>query len=177
MQKRFSAISRRVKFSQLQQFSLCFIFGLALGALFAAGSDSYLYSLMRQCACRPMSIVTSLILAVFPFLILAYGAWIHRKEILLWMAFLSAFSYGFFGCLLLGAFGSAGWLLQILIQFTQSASLPMLCWFSLRQLEGKQESLLRDHIICIITVSALALFDLFVVSPFVAELIEIYLGR
>lgn len=177
MQKPICGFYPGLKHSHWLLFSLCILLGVLLGSLFAAGSDSYLYSLMRQGVLRPTSIVVSLILAVFPFFISAYGAWIRRKEILLWVTFLSAFIYGFFGCLLMGAFGSAGWLMQILMQLTQSISLPLLCWFSLRHFPQQRNTLALDHAICLFIVSALTVFDSFVVSPFVAELIEIYLGR
>ena len=144
------------------------IFGLMLGTLFAAGTDSLFLSWMLRFSSHPVSIVFSLILAVLPFLIAAYAVLIKRQEIVLAVLFCKAFVYAFLGFSAQMIYDTAGWLLQPMIQFPDLLLMPMLFWFCLRG----NKALMRDHLTCLCTAIPVVLIHYFVVLPFVAQLID-----
>lgn len=154
--------------SRTVQISVVWILGLLFGTLFAAGLDSSVFALMRRLYSVPVSIVIHLILAVLPFLICTYAFMIHRQEIILAVLFCKAFLFSVLAFSASLIYGSAGWLVQPMLQFPDLLLMPVLCWFAIRN--GK--SLMQDHLICIGTAISAVLIHYFVVLPFVAELIE-----
>ena len=144
------------------------IFGLVLGILFAAGAEPSFLSLMRRFLSYPVSIVILLILAVLPFLISAYAVLMKRQEIVLTVLFCKAFLFAFFGLSAHLIYGSAGWLLQPMVQFPDLLLMPMLIWFCLRT----ERTLLKDHVTCLCTAVIAVLIHSFVVLPFLAQLID-----
>ena len=142
--------------------------GLLLGTLFAAGLDDSFFPLMRRFFAFPVSIVIHLILAVLPFLICTYAFMIQRKEIILAVLFCKAFSFSLLAFYAVITYGSAGWLMQPMLQFPDLLLMPVLIWFCLRN----TRSFMRDHFICIGVAVAAVLIHYFAVLPFVAELIN-----
>lgn len=142
--------------------------GLILGTLFSAGMDLSTLSWMRRCFSSSVSIVVLLIFAVLPFLISAYAVLIDRFEIVLAVLFCKGFLYAFFAFSAYLIFGSAGWLIQPMAQFSDLILMPMLIWFS----ACDKKNLMQDHLICIGTAVSAVLIHSFVVLPFLAELIE-----
>lgn len=164
-------IPTRVRFtvrSVFFQMTVFWFLGLLLGTLFAAGLDPAFLSLMRRYFTFPVSIVIHLILAVLPFLICTYGFVICRKEIILAVLFCKGFSFSLLALSAYFIFGSAGWLVQPMLQFSDIMLMPVLCWFCLRN--GR--SLMRDHLMCVGTAIGAVLIHYFVVLPYVAELID-----
>lgn len=143
------------------------MFGLLLGSLFAAGLDDSFLSLMRRFFAFPVSIVIHLILAVLPFLICTYAFMIRRHEIIFAVLFCKAFSFSFLAYSAFMTFGSAGWLMQPMLQFPDLLLMPTLIWFCLRN----TRSFMRDHFICLGAAVVAVLIHYFAVLPFVAELI------
>lgn len=157
------------------QLYLGWILGLILGASLAAGSEPS-FAWMRLAAQQRVSIVFFWILAVFPFLLTAYAATVSRREILLAVCFCHTFFISYLGVSLHKVFGSAGWLLEPMLLFSELICLPVLFWFSYRHLEDKN-TLFRDHIICLILALIAASIQYFTVTPFLTKLIFISLGR
>ncbi len=158
--------SRRV------QFCLIWILGLLLGALFAAGSEPS-FAWMRLAAQQRVSIVFFWILAVFPFLIVAYASTVRRQEILLVFCFCHAFLTAYLSFTLCSVFGSAGWLLEPMFLLSHYLCLPVLCWFTFRHLEHRKDTLVRDHIICLAIALISATFQYFTVTPYLTKLVFI----
>ncbi len=151
--------------------------GLTLGTLFAAGLDDSYYALMRRLAVMPVSIVLFLIWAILPFLISAYAVLIHKQTILLCLCFAKAFCFSLAAFSFQTSFGSAGWLLQPMLQFSDLALMPMLCWICLRNCRQMEKTALRDHGICLCGAIAAALIGYTVTVPFAVELINHSSGR
>lgn len=150
--------------------SLCWTAGLLIGTLFAARGNPSCSSMMRLAAGCRASIVGLAAAAVLPFLLAAYAALFSRPALLLAVCGCKAFCLCSVACLTVGAFGSAGWLIQPLLQFTGLCTAPLLCWFCLRHLSGAAPTLRRDLRICIFLALLAAGIDYTVVSPFLARL-------
>lgn len=160
---KFEGLNRR-----LLSFFGCWLLGLLLGTLLAVGADASMISLMRRAANCRVSIVL-LLTAVLPFLISAYAVSIYRYSILSVLGLLKAFAYSFCGILSVRAFGSAGWLVQPMLQFTDSITTIFLCFFGIRCCVD-QTGFKRDLIICILVSVAAVIIDYALVSPYLLSL-------
>lgn len=151
---------------------LAWILSLILGTLCAAFADPSLLAMMRLAASGRMSIVGVAAACFLPFLISAYAVFIDRPGLMAGVCACKAFGFAYCGGIARRAFGSAGWLVQPLLQFSSVFTLPLLCCFCLRHISGGKKNAVRDLLICIGLTAALAGIDYFVVSPFLAELID-----
>ncbi len=149
---------------------LVFAAGLVLGAAYACTVSPYKLSLMRQAVSGQSSIVGLLCCSILPFLLAAYAAYIGRRALLLAVCACKAFLYSAAGLAMYRAFGTAGWLIQPMAHFTQTLSLPLFWYFSLRLCAGRKSG--RALAVILVLTVILAGIDYFVVSPFVAGLIN-----
>lgn len=147
--------------------------GLLLGIAVAVGSDDSAFSLMRLAARCRVSIVSILITAILPFLFSAYAVSVSKPGFLLLVCFLKAYSFGLCGYLVSAAFGSAGWLVQPLLQFTDVCTLPFLVWFFLRGSSRQENTFRRDLWVCLIAAATAAITDWLIISPFLVRITDI----
>lgn len=162
-----------IRHSKTLQISFCWILGLLSGTFIAAKIDTSSLSLMRWTAFGSVSIVDLFIAAVFPFLIAAYAVYINKPKLLLLLSGCKAFLFSFFAYAAWHAYGSAGWLVQPLLQFTDIFLIPVLCWFCIRHIAGTANSRRKDIGICFLFIAAVVAVDYFMVAPFLAKLIDI----
>lgn len=151
-------------------FFVCWISGLAAGALFAVGADPSLLSLVRRAASCRVSTVVLLLTAIFPFLITAYAVYINRFSLLFLVAVLKSFTFSFLAGVIFRSFGSAGWLIQPMLQFSDTVLCSLYCWFCIRSCRdpGKWK---RDLIICVIFAAVTVIVDSLLVSAFLRTLV------
>lgn len=154
-------------------FVIGWIVGLLAGTVFAVITDVSFLPLMRKAAACRVSIIGLMCTALLPFLFAAYAVFINRFELLLTVCVCKVFSFAYCAVLAARAFGSAGWLVQPLLQFTDICTVPVLCWFSLRHIRTDTVSLRTEFSVCLFLTAAAAGLDYFVVSPFLAKLIDI----
>lgn len=154
-----------------RRLSVCWMVGLLLGILTAAVADSSVLPLMRLSVSTRVSIVSLFASAALPFLIAAYAVMIHNFRFLFALVFCRCFFFGFWLWLGVAAFGSAAWLVQPMLHFTDWLSLPALCLFCLRRCGGvgRWE---RDLTVCMIMTAVAAVVDFIAVSPYLAALFE-----
>ena len=152
---------------------LCWVVGLLLGTVIAARIDPSSFSLMRRTASSQVSIVDRFIAAAFPFLIAAYAVYMNRPKLLLAVCFCKAFCFSFCAFIIIASFGTAGWLVQPLLQFTDICIIPVFCWFCVRNVSGKRKSWKKDALVCLIFAAITATADYWIVAPFLAKLIDI----
>ncbi len=151
---------------------LVWCLGLLLGFLFAVKADPSYFTVMRLAAGCRMSIVGLCASLLLPFLLAAYAASIQKPWLMLWVCGGKAFGFAYIGHMARRAFGSAGWLIQPMLQFHQILFLPLLLVFCLRQISGEGQNLKRDSCICLGLLALIAGVAYFVVSPFLAGLID-----
>ena len=157
-------------------FSLFILLCAMVGLLLISGTEQSIFLLMRAAAKRRVSIVGS-VLAAFSFLVSSYLI-IYSKP---WLA------YSISGILLLlytaglwavkMAFGTAGWLISLLLLFPLQQYSLILLWLSIRKVLGKCDCRHFKYLIC--ASAMIGIINYIYISPFLAEMIESYetMGR
>jgi len=147
--------------------------GLFLGVFLANHVHDNYFLLMRMAAKSRVSIVGLLTSAVLPFLFVFYFAYIRRFWPIIAVCFLKGFLFCAGAAAVSVAFGSAGWLVRLLLLFTDICLLPIFSWLVLRHCGASARPLQKDAVICSAMVLLICSLDYCVVSPYLAMLIEI----
>ncbi len=147
------------------------ITGLVLGCILGMRTNEIYRYLMRSAAQSAVSIIGLLATAGVPFLFVYFSVYISRPKLIYLICFLKACSYSLTGMMILSVYGSAGWLVRLLLQFTESGAMILLCWFACGHLEGSREKLGTDTVICSVLLLCLGCMDHCYVSPFLAMLV------
>lgn len=151
--------------------AVSFFLGHFLGVCFSLGASDSFYSMMRMAVFSPASITGLLSAVTLPFLCSAIAVYLKQPLLLLPVAFLKAFCFSCVGLGVLSCFGSAGWLIWFLLQFSDCCTLPVLYWYWRRHISGTGSF---DWAVSMVILSALLLvgsFDYCVISPFLANII------
>ena len=151
-------------------FLTAWLSGILLGALIASGADDYLLSVTRQTFGYRVSVIPLLLCAAFPFLIAAIAVLIERYWIFYLLSLVKGFALSFCACLIFCTFGSAGWLVQPMAQFTDVVLSMVFCLFCIRRCRLGCD-VKWDLMFCLIIAAAAAVVDYLLVSQFLAALI------
>ena len=111
----------------------------------------------------PISIVT---VAFLPVLMSVLAAYADKTWLLPAIGFWKAFSFAYVSYLMTSAYGSAGWLIQLLVMFSDCVSLPFLWWFLCLLLRSSQKISFSSVFPIILGAIALGVLDFKMVSPF-----------
>lgn len=152
--------------------SACCLFGLLCGTFLGVFfSDSYGF-LMRMAATCRVSIVGLGILLLLPLFLSFLCIHCGRPKLLYGICFLKSFMLGLcaMGCFY--AFGSGGWLVRLLVQFSDLITFPILCWFMLRCISNSGKGIQRDYILCNGAFLLVGILDFFYISPYLVMLID-----
>ena len=147
--------------------------GLVSGIFFFKKVSSVFLSLMRGAFLESVSIVGLLTSLYLPFLIAAFFAFIMQPQLMLILCFCKAFIFSCCGYAAISAFGTAGWLVRILLQFSDCCIIPFFFWFCLRNVSGSCVRMKRDVLFCSLVTLSVVAFDFCVISPFLVKLIDI----
>ena len=115
---------------------VCLALGAGFGIWSSVCAGEQLISTMHMAASSHVSMIGSLSAAALPFLFSAFAAYLGRPVLLIPIAFGKAFFFSYVTVGLLTAWASAGWLVVGLMCFGSMASMPLLCWYWLRCLQG-----------------------------------------
>lgn len=151
--------------------ALAFCIGLILGIFSAGIAGETFFSMMRGAAYSTVSIPGLLSMILLPFLFTAFAVYFSHPWLLLLIGFGKAFSFGLCSCGVMWAFGSAGWLIRMLLIFSDGMILPVLMWLWLRHISGRKPSFSRDLAVCAAFALFIGGFDYCVVSPFLVTLL------
>ena len=143
------------------------IMGLLCGGVFALFADSSSVSLMRMPG--HLSIVGLLFIPLFPFLISAFAVYLSRPRLIYVICGWKAFCFGAGAVLIRLSYGSAGWLVQGLLLFTDGITLPILYWLWLRCLEGG--GFRRSAAVCLGLFALTAAVDWKWIAPFLNQIL------
>lgn len=158
-------------------FALTILAGAVLGAVFADSAGQIFVSLMCMALRRPVSIVGLVVSYAVPFLVFLYAV-IHSKR---WLVYLicaaQVFRFTAVSWAIYEAYGSAGWLTGILMQFTDLCLIPAMIFISVRQLTGKCSK--RFMLVFSVIIAVVGMVYYCEISPFLANLIDTYetMGR
>ena len=145
------------------------LLGLTLG-LFAANS---MIPLTRQVVSVPVSTGWLLLSAVMPVAVSAFAVYRSDIRLLIPVVFLEACGLAFVGTLVLISFGSAGWLVRLLLTFTGSAVLPVLWVLWLRGFSGDGEISLVPFVPAFSAAFLIGCIDCAMVSPFLTHILSL----
>ena len=152
--------------------AFCWCAGLLTGCYFANCAGNIHYSMMRRATSCSVSIA-GLVVVLLPFLFSAFAVYWNRPSLMYIVCFLKAWSFTLAAYGILNAFGSAGWLVRFLVQFSDILLLCPLCWFFLRHIRGNSAQWKRDLWICSAAAAAVCSIDYCVVSRFLVMLTQI----
>ncbi len=170
----------KIQFPRLRSFFLCRRKVLSLAFAWTAGlfsgfvltaltGDSFSALMPTAAGCR-VSIVGLFAVTFLPFLFTAFAVWISRPALICGAAFMQALLFSWCGLGILDAYGSAGWLVRLLLQFSAGCALPVFAWFCIRCLQGR--TLKGDLFLCAGLVAGICSIDACLVSPFLVMLID-----
>lgn len=145
--------------------------GLVLGAVLPA--NDFLVSAMRRAAAGPVSITGLLAAILLPFLFSAFAVYSSEFWLLIPIAFIKAFLFSFSGAAVIYSFGQSGWLVRLLLIFSDSLMLPFLWWYWLQALSFGKTRFLFNSICVLIAAFIIGSLDFTVISPFLVKVLSI----
>ena len=110
--------------------------GLVFGILLFFLASNSTASLVRQAACAPVSVSNLLMTNLLPFLVSGLAVYIQRPQLLYGCAFLRGCLLTFVATGTILAFGSAGWLVRLLLLFSDICLAVPLYLYWLRHISG-----------------------------------------
>ena len=144
--------------------------GFICGVSCAACADN-LSSLMRACCDVGVSIVGLFFVPFFPFLISAAAVYCSAPLILYLTGLCKSFLVGFCICAVHSGFADGGWLVSLLLLFTDIFTAPVLFWFQLRWVSGDGKYIVRDGVLALAWFAAVSAVDHFWILPLLREII------
>ena len=144
--------------------------GFLLGFCLCAKSNPIIFSLMRQAAARPMSIVGLLSIICIPYLLTALAVQYNKILTVVLLAFLKAFLFGFSFCCIRFSFEYLHWIIQPMLMFTDIVSTFFLLSIWVNTILGRAN--LRSVFSGAVVSFFFGILDILLVSPFLGSLIN-----
>lgn len=151
--------------------ALIWCVGMLFGALASLTADISYSSTMHAALFGSLSISGLLAALLLPLLITAFAVYFSKPIWILPLAFLKAFMFAFTATGLMVSFGSAGWLVRLLLMFSDTLVLPILWLVWLLSLESGSDAAFRYCLPAAAFIFLICCFDFTVVAPFLARLI------
>jgi len=148
-------------------------FGCSLGVYTSHTSDIISFHLMRMAVTCPVSIVGLTFVMLLPFLITAFAIWISKPYLILPVSFFNSFSFTLILCYTIVVFDTAGWLVCLMLLFSNIFVQFALNWHWIRFLSGTSVSPAEDLLICVFCALAIIVVDYFFVAPYLVQLTNI----
>lgn len=152
--------------------SCTWICGLFAGAYIALKTTTIHNSWTQLLYYSHLSVIGFLAMLTFPFILSAILLRISLRGFVIPLLFLKAFSYSWCACFLRICFANAGWLLHLLLFFSNTVLSSLLLWFCLRNWEGKNRNGQYDLLLCLVFILVIGYIDSSVVSPFGVSLLS-----
>lgn len=153
--------------------AVCWFSGLLCGIFVFLRAGAPVTSLMRRMLYGSVSIVSLISICFIPFLFTAFAVFISELRLLFPICFCKALLFAFVSIGICAAFGSAGWLLRTLLLFCDGICVLFLYILWVRLLSGQEfkcfAGTIGFSVVCILA----GITDYYVISPFLARLIEI----
>ena len=114
--------------------------------------------------------VSLLAVMLFPIVVSVLIMYMGQPWLLLIVAFLKSFSFAYVSWIVMCDFGSAGWMIQLLIMFSDCLSLPLLWWYWCSLLRRTQHSLISMSIPILLATIAVGILDNRFIAPILSAL-------
>ena len=145
--------------------ALSWFLGLSFGGWVFRTAGSDLPSLMLLACEGPLSIVGLLSSALLALLFSALAVYFSLPGLVLVPAFVKAFLISWFFCGIYSAFGSGGWLVCLLLMFTDLCSGVLLFAYSCRFISGDRRFFPEISCLCALAGCVIAAVDYSFVAP------------
>ena len=150
--------------------TLTWCIGLICGIFVAACTDN-IASLMRACCNAGVSIVGLIIVPLFPFLFSAIAVYCSSPLLLRLTGFCKSFLLGFNICAVYSVFSGGGFLICLLLLFTDLLTSPTILLFQLRCTKWRSKELLQGCISALTWFFAVIAVDYTWVAPLLRDII------
>lgn len=147
-----------------------FLLGLVAGSLIGFDSSLSCASLMRAAPSCGMSIVGLFTVSLLPLLISALAVFTSQIWLLIPLAFMKSFCFSYVCIGIFCGFGSAGWLICLLMMLPEGLLMGGLWWYWQQCLN---DCAYRSGLLAFLVSCGIIWFDFSVISPFLADIINI----
>ena len=150
--------------------ALCWSGGLICGiSLFALTGDTA--SLIVQAASCGVSIRNLMMANLLPFLFSAFVVYLRQPKLILLIAFFRGCLFSYVAMGIVTAFGSAGWLVQILLMFSDLLLTVLLYFYWLQHISGVQRFSAMQSAAVAASVFLLASVDYCWIAPILVRIL------
>ena len=151
---------------------LAFLWGIGFvcGCTCAASTDIFV-SLMRACCVAGVSIVGLFFVPFLPFLISAAAVYYSAPLIVYLTGLWKSFLFGFCICAVWFCFSGGGWLVSLLLLFTDVLTVPTLFWFQCHAVINPGKTTFKCGILAILWFAAVSAVDYFWIVPLLRDII------
>ena len=156
--------------------ALSWLLGLGLGGLVFRYAGAPLLSLMPLAVNNQLSIVSLFLSTSLPFLLCAFGVHLLQPWLVMTVCFGKALLYGFLVCGVFAAFGSYGWLIRLLLLFTDSLACVLLYGYAHRHITAVFPAPLWSLTFCELAIGLFVYLDFSYVSPLLRQLLSLQKG-
>ena len=144
------------------------IIGLLLGITVAKNVTISFPALTA--ASQNHSFTSALIVIVFPYIVSVLLMYMGLAQFIPAVAFLKSFNFAYVSWILMRDFGSASWLIQFLMMFSDCVSLPLLWWLWCRSLKSGHTSPISSSVPIVTAVIIIAILEHRFISPILSLL-------
>ena len=148
----------------------CWIVGWVGGIATAVYCRDCLVQMTSTVVYSHVSISGLLIAGFLPLLFSSFAVSFSESWILPIVGGVKVFSFGFCACAVGMTFGQSGWLIRMLLLFTDCFTVPAFYFFSLRHISGRTSRVRRDIAVFFAFITVVCLIDYSLVSPFLLKL-------
>lgn len=150
--------------------AFAFASGLAAGAILSLSSDKASLFWIRGAAEANGSTIGLVSVTLLPFVFSVVAVYANRVWLLFPIAFCKALSFGRISLDIFRAFGSAGWLMRILLMFSDILCLPLLVFLWIRYGLRRKHLHLGTALYFVILAAAICVFDSWFIAPILVDL-------
>lgn len=152
--------------------STLWIIGFVCGLYFVLSADCASSDFFLSATRTPVSVLGIFTVAFLPIIISAISIFCALPFLIYTLCFCKAFSYGFVCLNIALTFGYSGWLIRLLLLFSSTCTSMSLFWLWHSGLSRNRITVQHDFIICIVIAAAIGIVDYFMVSPYLAVLMN-----
>ncbi len=152
--------------------SFLWVMGLICGLYLVASSDSMLLEYFYAASGTRPSIAGILVVIFLPIAVSAIAAYFSAPVLIYGICFFKAFCFSFALCGVVSVFGYSGWLVRLLLLFSDSCMAVLLFWLWCKFLSLKRNTVHRDLLICVAIAAIVGTVDYFLVSPYLVILMH-----
>lgn len=145
--------------------------GLLSGSCLSLNADSYAYAAMLSASGYRVSFGGLIAVLILPVVFSLFAVYTSQVWLIYLTGFIKAFLSSFIGTGLILSSGDSGWLLRMLLMFSDFVSLPVLCWLWMHISTHGRSSNLRSTAIVFLVMGGIGFMDYYYISPFLANLI------